>query len=70
MQSARGTKLPYDIERDLAPISFMAVGPQGLVVHPAVPAKNVRELITLAQKMPGKLSYGCRRQWQCAASGG
>lgn len=58
VQSARGAKLPYDLERDLAPISFMAVGPQGLVVHPAVPAKNVRELIALAQKMPGKLSYG------------
>ena len=58
VQSARGAKLPYDLERDLAPISFMAVGPQGLVVHPAVPAKTARELITLAQKNPGKLSYG------------
>jgi tripartite-type tricarboxylate transporter receptor subunit TctC len=58
VQSARGAKLPYDLERDLAPISFMAVGPQGLVVHPAVPAKTVRELVALAQKMPGKLSYG------------
>ena len=58
VQSARGAKLPYDLERDLAPISFMAVGPQGLVVHPAVPAKNVKDLIALAQKMPGKLSYG------------
>jgi tripartite-type tricarboxylate transporter receptor subunit TctC len=58
VQSARGAKLPYDLERDLAPISFMAVGPQGLVVHPSVPARNVRELIALAQKMPGKLSYG------------
>ena len=43
VQSARGAKLPYDLERDLAPISFMAVGPQGLVVHPAVPAKNARD---------------------------
>ena len=58
VQSARGAKLPYDLERDLAPISFLAVGPQGLAVHPAVPVKNVRELITLAQKMPGRLSYG------------
>jgi tripartite-type tricarboxylate transporter receptor subunit TctC len=58
VQSARGAKLPYDFERDLAPISFMAVGPQGLVVHPAVPARNVKDLIALARRNPGKLSFG------------
>jgi tripartite-type tricarboxylate transporter receptor subunit TctC len=58
VQSARGAKLPYDLERDLSPISFIAVGPQGLVVHPAVPARNVKELIALARRNPGKLSYG------------
>jgi tripartite-type tricarboxylate transporter receptor subunit TctC len=58
VQSARGAKLPYDVERDLIPISSVAVGPQALVVHPAVPAHNVKELITLARRNPGKLSYG------------
>jgi tripartite-type tricarboxylate transporter receptor subunit TctC len=58
VQSARGAKLPYDLERDLSPISFIAVGPQGLVVHPAVPARNVKELIALARQHPGKLSFG------------
>jgi len=58
VQSARGAKLPYDLERDLQPISFVAVGPQGLVVHPNVPARNVKELIALARRNPGKMSYG------------
>ena len=58
VQSARGAKLPYDLERDLSPVSFVAVGPQGLVVHPALPAKNVTELIVLARKSPGKMSFG------------
>jgi len=58
VQSARGAKLPYDLERDLSPISFVAVGPQGLVVHPSVPARNVKELIALARRSPGKLNFG------------
>ena len=51
-------KLPYNLERDLAPVSLVAVAPFVLVVHPSVPAKNVRELIALARAQPGKLSYG------------
>ena len=58
VQSARGAKLPYDFERDLSPITFIAVGPQGLVVHPAVPARSVKELIALARRHPGKMSFG------------
>lgn len=50
-------KLPFDIERDLTPISLMATAPYVLVVHPSVPASNVKELIALARKQPGKLSY-------------
>jgi len=57
-QSARGAKLPYDLLRDLAPITHVAAGPYGLSVHPAVPARNVSELIALARKMPGKLTFG------------
>jgi tripartite-type tricarboxylate transporter receptor subunit TctC len=51
-------KLPYDLQRDLAPVSLLAVAPFVLVVHPSVPARNVKELIALARAQPGKLSYG------------
>ena len=50
--------LPYDPARDLQPISRLAVVPSVLVVHPALPAKSVRELIALAKSQPGKLNYG------------
>jgi tripartite-type tricarboxylate transporter receptor subunit TctC len=51
-------KLPYNLERDLAPVSLVAVAPFVLVVHPSVPARNVKELIALAHAQPGRLSYG------------
>jgi tripartite-type tricarboxylate transporter receptor subunit TctC len=51
-------KVPFDIERDFAPIGQVAVGPQILAVNPDLPAKNVAELVALAGKEPGKLSYG------------
>ena len=50
--------LPYDLERDLGAVSLVAVAPFVLVLHPSVPARNVRELVELAQSRPGKLSYG------------
>jgi tripartite-type tricarboxylate transporter receptor subunit TctC len=50
-------KLPFDVERDFVPISMAALIPQILVVNPAVPANNVRELIALAKANPGKLNY-------------
>ena len=58
IQSALRTKLPYDLERDLAPVSLVVIGPLVLVIHPSVPARNVKELIALARSQPGKLSYG------------
>ena len=58
IQSSLRSKLPYDLERDLAPISLVAVGSQGLVVHPSTPAQDVSALISLARTRPGKLSYG------------
>ncbi len=42
-------KLGYDTLRDLVPISLAVVGPQIVVVHPSVPAKNIKELITVAR---------------------
>ena len=58
VQSALRKDLPYDLERDVAAVSQVASGPFVLVVHPLVPARNVKELIAFAQPQPGKLSYG------------
>ena len=52
------TKLPYDSERDFAPVTLAALAPFLLVVHPSVPAGTVKELVALAKKRPGELSYG------------
>ncbi len=51
-------KLPYDPVKDFAPITLIAMVPNVLVVGPAVPSQNVRELIALAKSKPGKLDYG------------
>ena len=51
-------KLAYDFQRDLAPVTTVALVPNVLVVNPNVPAKNVQELIALARKSPGKLTFG------------
>lgn len=50
-------KLPYDTVRDFAPVAMLVTGPGLLVVHPSLPARNVRELIALARAQPGKLLY-------------
>ena len=50
--------LPYDPEKDLAPISLLAVGAQMLTVHPSVPAANLKEFVDYVRQNPGKLSYG------------
>jgi tripartite-type tricarboxylate transporter receptor subunit TctC len=50
-------KLNYK-QSDLAPISLVAEVKNILLVHPSVPAKNVKELVALARKNPGKLNYG------------
>jgi tripartite-type tricarboxylate transporter receptor subunit TctC len=51
-------KLPYDVDKDFAPISLLAIVPAIFVVHESVPAKNLREFVALAKKDPGKLNYG------------
>ena len=56
--SALRTNLPYDLERDLAPVSLVLVGPFVFTAHPSMPARNVKELIALARSQPGKLNYG------------
>ena len=51
-------QVPYDPVRDFAPITLAATAPNILIVHPAVPAKNVAEFLALARQKPGALSYG------------
>lgn len=51
-------KLPYDFQKDLAPVTTVALVPNVLVINPGVPAKTVAELLALAQASPGKLTYG------------
>ena len=58
VQTALRSNLPYDLKRDLAPVSLVSIGPFVLVVHPSVPAKTPQELIALAQRQPGELNYG------------
>jgi tripartite-type tricarboxylate transporter receptor subunit TctC len=51
------SKLPYDIQRDFAPVSQVAVAPNVMVINPSVPAQSVAEFIAYAKSQPGKLSY-------------
>ena len=50
-------KPPYDFERDYAPACLVASAPLTLMIHPALPAKSVREFIALARTRPGELNY-------------
>src|SRR6187455_1600151 len=50
-------KMPYDAQKDLAPITLAVTTPQFLTVHPSVPASTAAEFIAYAKKNPGKLSY-------------
>jgi tripartite-type tricarboxylate transporter receptor subunit TctC len=51
------SKLSYHPLRDFVPITPAALLPNMIVVHPSVPARNVKELIALARAKPGELSY-------------
>ena len=50
-------QLPYNPFKDFAPVAMLAKSVNVLVVHPGVPAKNVRELIDYAKANPGKLNF-------------
>jgi tripartite-type tricarboxylate transporter receptor subunit TctC len=50
--------LPYDPIKDFAPVAMLGSQPYVLVVHPALPARNLAELIALAKAKPGTLNYG------------
>lgn len=57
IHSALRTNLPYNLERDLAPVSLIADSNFVLVVHPSVPVHNAKELIALARSRPGTFTY-------------
>lgn len=50
--------LPYDPQKELAPISLITQVPSLFAVHPSVPVKSIQDLIALAKAHPGKLKYG------------
>ena len=50
-------KMPYDVLRDFAPISFTAAISNCLVVHPSLPVRSVKDLVALAKRRPGELNY-------------
>jgi tripartite-type tricarboxylate transporter receptor subunit TctC len=54
----QGTKHPYDLLKDFAPVSQVTRQPYVLVVNPNLPAKSVKELVALARSQSGKLTYG------------
>jgi tripartite-type tricarboxylate transporter receptor subunit TctC len=51
-------RLPYDAFRDFAPITQAISSPFGLLLHPSVPAKTVKEFVAYAKSNPGQLRYG------------
>ncbi len=51
-------KLPYDFQKDLTPITTIAMVPNVLVVNAATPAKNVAELVAMLKAKPGAYNYG------------
>ena len=50
-------KLPYDSIRDFTPVSLIVIVPNGLLVHPSLPVKNVKELIALARARPDAINF-------------
>lgn len=50
-------KMAYDAEKDLAPVAQVAAAPFILVVHPTLPVKTVKDLITLGRSRPGQINY-------------
>jgi len=50
--------LPYDVDKDFAAVSLLAIVPNIFVVYHEVPAKNLREFVALAKASPGRINYG------------
>ena len=56
------SSLPYDFQKDLAPVTIVALVPNILAVNPSIPAKTVAELTAYGKANQGKLSYGSNGQ--------
>jgi tripartite-type tricarboxylate transporter receptor subunit TctC len=56
------TKLPYSVSRDLTPVALIGNSPLAVMVHPALPASSMKELIALAKARPGKINFGSSGQ--------
>ncbi len=52
------SKIPFDTERDLAPVSLVTLVPLVVAVHPSLPVRSIKELIALAKARPGTINYG------------
>ena len=52
------TKVSYDVERDFAPVTLIATGPNILVVNPATPVKSLKELVDYSRANPKKVNFG------------
>ena len=50
--------MPFDVIKDLEPVSLVAIGPSVLLAHPSFPIRTVKDLIALARAKPGAISYG------------
>jgi tripartite-type tricarboxylate transporter receptor subunit TctC len=50
-------KLPFNVERDFAPVSLVIAVPYVLVTHPSIPARSLKDLISIAKTRPGALNY-------------
>lgn len=50
-------KLPYDPQKDLAPLNYMLASVMVLVVHPSLPVKSVKDLVAFAKARPGRINY-------------
>ena len=56
------SKIGYDPVKDLAPITLVGTVPNILIVHPSLPVNSVNDLIALAKKTPGKISFASTGQ--------
>ncbi len=61
--------MPFNAEKDFAPVAGGVISPLIFVVHPSVPARSVAELVALGKKMPGKLTYGSAQATSSTALG-
>lgn len=50
-------KLPFDVQKDLRPVSLAGYGPLVLTAHPSLPIQSVKDVIALAKRRPGELNY-------------